>query len=244
MEKPIDAKTINLQEVTEYTITAPGGDLLNTFTQRKMRSQKHMEEYQIDDVIYDIPSETGLNTSLWLRLENKSPIPLAAATMQLIDGVPTVVMLQQVITDSATAPRSDSLIPHPYRHLLQGTNKISWTETLLTEQERIASQGRYNKLRLISAFDIPYTKNYYYDPSSKKRYYYELPIAVQQYDRVASALGWTPYYGSGQPILNHERKNLDAILIKLKNRKIEDREDITNQYPNFKLPSFWQKTLT
>ena len=244
MEKHIDANRINLQEVREYTIKAPTGDLLNTFTQRKIRSQKDMEEYQVDNVIYQIPSETGLNTSLWLRRENGSPVPLVAATMQLIDGVPTVVMLQRVITDSATAPRSDSIIPHPYRHLLQGANKISWTKTLLAEQERIASQARYNQLRLTSVFGIPYTKNYYYDASNKKRYYYELRIAVQQYDQVASALGWTPYYGPGQPILNDERKTLDSVLIKLKNNKIKDREGITNQYPNFKPPSFWQKTLT
>lgn len=234
MENFMGEKGINLQEVKEQTITTPTGTLLDIFMQRKIRSQRHIEEEQeIDNIIYEIPSETGLNTILWLRRESGLPVPLATATMQLIGGVPTVVMLQRVITDSATAPRSDSLIPHPYRHLLQGTNRIPWEEVLLHEQERIAFEAGYSQLKLRSAFEIPYTKHYY-----------DLSIAVQQYDRVASRLGWTPYDGSGQPIQDEKRKTLDGVLRKLRDKKIKTREDISKQHPSLSLPSFWHKTLS
>lgn len=226
-----------------------GKDVPVVFQQQKQ--PKLYELNDIDGFSYNVHQDGDFNTVLQARTETGTLVPLAAASLSVIDDVLTVPMIQRVDANiKELPPESESpsdgspikielkesykKVTHPLAHLLQGQQRIEWQKALLEELEEIARQKGFKQMRVVSGFKIPYLTERY-----------TLPMAVQQYDLVLDSLeGYIPIDENGAQINSpEERVVLRTVFRRMRDKRIKTREEISEMYPQLRLPTAWQKEL-
>lgn len=174
--------------------------------------------FSLDDIYYDLPSAGALDLSLWIEDTKGNGVPLAVASMEVNQhDQPEVVQLQRVVARKTTSDGISvgegafaltavrHLVEHPYKTLIQGTQKLEWEKLLLQVCEECAKSAEFNTLSLRSGFASPFFE-----------YGHPLSLALNQYDRfVCRDDHWTPYDEQGNPIAN--RNSLNSQISKIRN---------------------------